>query len=205
MSLKGGRSQGVQRFFLSPKLLPHNMSDDKKVKKIKKRDKTAAVESDLQLAAESDSVPSAELAATKKASKPSKRSRDAGDSVVDDNTAEGQSAEVEEDDTPALSHKERRLAKKRKLAAEAQGLDAVEVVASVKKPSKKSKTATASADGVPAIGNTPSTSAHGIWVGNMNYATSSKELLAWFEARGLKDVTRINMPGGKRAHEANRG
>lgn len=39
----------------------------------------------------------------------------------------------------------------------------------------------------------------------MNYATASKDLIAWLEQRGLKEITRINMPGGKRAYEANRG
>ena len=101
-----------------------------------------------------------------------------------------------EDEVPALSHKEKRLAKRRKLS----GLDPLPT------PAASSSTSTATS-GVPGIviGNTPSKSAHGIWLGNMNYGTTSKMLLSWFEERGLKDVTRINMPNGKRPGENNRG
>ncbi|KAK4704659.1 hypothetical protein P7C70_g1554, partial [Phenoliferia sp. Uapishka_3] len=95
-----------------------------------------------------------------------------------------------EDDTPALSHKEKRLAKRRKLS----GIE----------PPVKAATEPVLPGG-PIIGNTPAKSAHGVWVGNMNFNTTSKLLLSWFEDRGLKEVTRINMPGGKRVGENNRG
>lgn len=106
---------------------------------------------------------------------------------------------------PVLSHKEKRLAKKRKLAAVQAGEDP-ETVAS--KPAKPATTATTNAPttiGNTLVGNTPARSAHGVWVGNLNFATHPRELLAWFADRGLKEVTRINMPGGKRSHENNRG
>lgn len=96
-----------------------------------------------------------------------------------------------DDDTPALSHKEKRLAKRRKLS----GIE--EVV--------KSAPAAPTVPGGPTIGNTPAKSAHGVWVGNLNFNTTSKLLLEWFEERGLKEVTRINMPNGKRPGENNRG
>ncbi|GAA5996702.1 hypothetical protein JCM5350_003625 [Sporobolomyces pararoseus] len=122
--------------------------------------------------------------------------------------AEATPAVVEE--TP-LSHKEKRQAKKRRLALEAAGEDpdAPEHA----KPGKKS--AAGAAGGQPgatplmiggtAVGNTPARSAHGVWVGNLNFATHARDLLAWFQARGLADITRINMPNGKRSHENNRG
>lgn len=107
---------------------------------------------------------------------------------------------------PVLSHKEKRLAKKRKLAAVQAGEDP-EAVAS--KPAKPATTATTTnaptTIGNTLVGNTPARSAHGVWVGNLNFATHPRELLAWFADRGLKEVTRINMPGGKRSHENNRG
>lgn len=111
-------------------------------------------------------------------------------------TAAPAPADEAEDEVPALSHKEKRLAKRRKLS----GLDPLPT------PATSSFTSTANS-GVPGIviGNTPSKSAHGIWLGNMNYGTTSKMLLSWFEERGLKDVTRINMPNGKRPGENNRG
>ncbi|GAA5953402.1 hypothetical protein JCM3765_005026 [Sporobolomyces pararoseus] len=122
--------------------------------------------------------------------------------------AEATPAVVEE--TP-LSHKEKRQAKKRRLALEAAGEDpdAPEHA----KPAKKSGAgatggqpgATPLMIGGTAVGNTPARSAHGVWVGNMNFATHARDLLAWFQARGLADITRINMPNGKRAHENNRG
>ena len=103
--------------------------------------------------------------------------------------ADGDDA-ADDDDTPALSHKEKRLAKRRKLS----GID--EPVKPVAVPVLP---------GGITVGNTPAKSAHGVWVGNMNFNTTSKLLLAWFEDRGLKEVTRINMPGGKRVGENNRG
>lgn len=98
-----------------------------------------------------------------------------------------------EDEPAALSHKEKRLAKRRKLA----GIEEPAPLPSTSNPK--------SILSGPAIGNTPAKSAHGIWVGNMNFSTSNKMLLGWFEERGLKEVTRLNMPGGKRVGELNRG
>ncbi|BGP15312.1 hypothetical protein JCM10213_002629 [Rhodosporidiobolus nylandii] len=102
-----------------------------------------------------------------------------------------------------LSHKEKRLLKKRKLAAEAAGEEFVP-------PSAPAPAAAAAAPattmiGQTLVGNTPSRSAHGVWVGNLNFATHARELLGWFADKGLKEVTRINMPNGKRSHENNRG
>ncbi|GAA5987017.1 hypothetical protein JCM10908_000993 [Rhodotorula pacifica] len=120
-------------------------------------------------------------------------------------TAAGEAADGESEEK-VLSHKEKRLAKKRKLAAEQAGEDPEAAVASVSssKPAKPAANAPTTI-GNTLVGNTPARSAHGVWVGNMNFATHPRELLAWFADRGLKDVTRINMPGGKRTHENNRG
>lgn len=104
--------------------------------------------------------------------------------------------EAAEPDVPALSHKEKRLAKKRKLAGiEEAAAAAVSVPTSVGGPSINGTI----------IGNTPAKSAHGIWVGNMNFATTTRMLMGWFDERGLKDISRINMPNGKRPGENNRG
>lgn len=109
-----------------------------------------------------------------------------------------------DDDERPLSHKEKRLAKKRKLAAEQAGEDPDAVT--VAKPAKPQAAASQPTTiGTTLVGNTPARSAHGVWVGNLNFATHPRELLAWFAERGIKDVTRINMPGGKRSHENNRG
>lgn len=106
----------------------------------------------------------------------------------------------EEDEVPAISHKERRLAKRRKLA----GLEPVPTPTPSSSTAPKSKTATTGEGGFT-IGNTPAKTAHGIWVGNMSFKTTSKNLLDWFEGRGLKEIMRINMPGGKKPAEMNRG
>ncbi|GAA5865974.1 hypothetical protein JCM3774_005545 [Rhodotorula dairenensis] len=112
--------------------------------------------------------------------------------------------DVDDQGEPVLSHKEKRLAKKRKLAAEQAGQDPEAAAATAAKPTKPAASAPTTI-GNTLVGNTPARSAHGVWVGNMNFATHPRELLAWFADRGLKDVTRINMPGGKRTHENNRG
>ncbi|GAA6054390.1 hypothetical protein JCM3770_002233 [Rhodotorula araucariae] len=108
----------------------------------------------------------------------------------------------DDDEERPLSHKEKRLAKKRKLAAEAAGLDPDAPAPAAQAPSSAPAATTI---GTTLVGNTPARSAHGIWLGNLNYATHPRELLQWFAAKGLKDVVRINMPGGKRSHENNRG
>jgi len=115
---------------------------------------------------------------------------------------------ADDDEDKPLSHKEKRLAKKRKLAAVAAGLDPdapAPAPTPAAAPSSSSSGPAATTIGTTLVGNTPGRSAHGIWVGNMNYATHPRELLAWFAGQGLKDVVRINMPGGKRSHENNRG
>ncbi|KDE08999.1 hypothetical protein MVLG_00721 [Microbotryum lychnidis-dioicae p1A1 Lamole] len=111
----------------------------------------------------------------------------------------------DDDETPALSHKDKRLAKRRKLAGIPER-EPAPASASMIHPSRKA-VVDLSGDGTvtTAFGNTPPKSAHGVWVGNMNYATTSKDLIQWFSSRGLTEVTRINMPSGKRAHENNRG
>ncbi|KAG0658424.1 hypothetical protein C6P46_005787 [Rhodotorula mucilaginosa] len=106
---------------------------------------------------------------------------------------------------PVLSHKEKRLAKKRKLAAVQAGEDPETVALKPAKPATTTATNAPTTIGNTLVGNTPARSAHGVWVGNLNFATHPRELLAWFADRGLKEVTRINMPGGKRSHENNRG
>ena len=110
-----------------------------------------------------------------------------------------------DDEEKPLSHKEKRLAKKRKLAAEAAGLDPDAPAPAPAAAATTSSGSTATTIGTTLVGNTPGRSAHGIWVGNMNYATHPRELLAWFAGHGLKEVVRINMPSGKRSHENNRG
>lgn len=127
---------------------------------------------------------------------------------TDPSPAADADAAAEEAEVPAMSHKEKRLAKRRKL----QGLDEPAPAAAehTSKPQIGSKMApkpgTIGAQApAPVVGATPAKGSFGIWVGNMNFATPSKDLLAWFENRGLREITRINMPGGKRSHEANRG
>ncbi|GAA5927304.1 uncharacterized protein JCM15063_005859 [Sporobolomyces koalae] len=115
--------------------------------------------------------------------------------------AEAAAAELEK----PLSHKEKRQAKKRRLAAEAAGEDPDAITPAATASASKSGSAGPTMIGGTAVGNTPARSAHGVWVGNMNFATHARELLAWFQARGLSEITRINMPNGKRAHENNRG
>ena len=117
-----------------------------------------------------------------------------GEEGMQEATGEGEKME-EDPDVPALSHKALRLAKRRKLA----GLPDVPII--------PTSTAGNSIPGVPGviIGNTPGKSAHGIWLGNMNYGTTNKMLLAWLEERGLKEIVRINMPSGRREGEMNRG
>lgn len=117
-------------------------------------------------------------------------------------------AEPVEDEEKVLSHKEKRQLKKRKLAAEAAGEDPDLIdspVAPAAAEGKKGDAPPPTMIGGTLVGNTPARSAHGVWIGNMNFATHPRELLAWFAERGLKDVTRINMPNGKRSHENNRG
>ncbi|GAA5970552.1 hypothetical protein JCM21900_004301 [Sporobolomyces salmonicolor] len=108
------------------------------------------------------------------------------------------------DEVKVLSHKEKRLAKKRKLALEADGETAPAESSYSGKTSAPAATAPLTIGGT-AVGNTPARSAHGVWVGNLNFATHARELLAWFQERGLTEITRINMPNGKRQHENNRG
>ncbi|GAA6022112.1 hypothetical protein JCM10207_000766 [Rhodosporidiobolus poonsookiae] len=160
------------------------------------------------------SPPSAAVDASKTAKK-RKAKQDAtapapGTSRAAEGEADGaQAAAAAEDEERPLSHKEKRLAKKRKLTAEAAGADeggngAVSPPKGVAPPSK-AKEAAPTMIGSTLVGNTPARSAHGIWIGNLNFATHARELLAWFSERGLKEVTRINMPNGKRQHENNRG
>lgn len=141
--------------------------------KMKKEKRKRDAKPDVEAEAEAEAAPA-----------PEEPSFDVAPPLADD------VAGVDEDDTPALSHKEKRLAKRRKLSG-------------IEEPVKAA--AAPVVPGGPTVGNTPAKSAHGVWVGNMNFNTTSKLLLAWFEDRGLKEVTRINMPGGKRTGEANRG
>jgi len=165
-----------------------------KPKKSKKADKAAA-ETDAPTTATEPTEPVASTSASTEAPA-------AGAEGEGEGEGEG-GAEV-----PALSHKEKRLAKRRKL----QGLEdpATAEAASSSKPKIGSKMAPVpgtigAQPAAPVVGATPAKGSFGIWVGNMNFATPSKDLLAWFENRGLRDIVRINMPGGKRSHEANRG
>ncbi|KAK4057825.1 Nucleolar protein 13 [Microbotryomycetes sp. JL221] len=107
----------------------------------------------------------------------------------DDDAQEGTDEQV-------LSHKERRLAKRRKLKQP----DADESTTTTDdRPSTSSKAVT------PKVGATPAKSAFGVWIGNLTYSTTSKQLLDWLADKGLKEVTRVNMPKGKRSHEHNKG
>jgi hypothetical protein len=145
-------------------------------------------------------------------SKKRKSKHDPPAPVVEEQDEEGQAAAEEsgEPEEKVLSHKEKRQLKKRKLAAEAAGEDP-DLIDSPTAPAvgagaeKKGDAPPPTMIGQTLVGNTPARSAHGVWVGNMNFATHPRELLAWFAERGLKDVTRINMPNGKRSHENNRG
>ncbi|BGP39258.1 Nucleolar protein 13 [Rhodotorula kratochvilovae] len=135
---------------------------------------------------------------------PAHRRREANGVATEAQEEEAAPAPAQDDDEERpLSHKEKRLAKKRKLAAEAAGLDP-DAPAPAAAPAASSAPATTTI-GTTLVGNTPARSAHGIWLGNLNYVTHLRELLQWFAGKGLKDVVRINMPGGKRSHENNRG
>jgi hypothetical protein len=144
-------------------------------------------------------------------SKKRKSKHDPPASAVEEQEQEEAVAEESgEPEEKVLSHKEKRQLKKRKLAAEAAGEDP-DLIDSPTAPAvgagaeKKGDAPPPTMIGQTLVGNTPARSAHGVWVGNMNFATHPRELLAWFAERGLKDVTRINMPNGKRSHENNRG
>ncbi|GAA5896842.1 hypothetical protein JCM6882_005048 [Rhodosporidiobolus microsporus] len=140
-------------------------------------------------------------------SKPSKKRKVKDAAPAADDAEEAPEPAAAEEERP-LSHKEKRLAKKRKLAAEAAGEggeDGGAVSASASAPAAKAPAPAPTMIGSTLVGNTPARSAHGVWVGNLNFATHARELLSWFSERGLKEVTRINMPNGKRAHENNRG
>lgn len=185
-----------------------NMSDPIKMKKSKRSRDTPTTD---PITPTLDLAPPA---ATTDVS-PAKKSKRSSKSLDDSPTAEAASATADAsteptDDGPALSHKEKRLAKRRKLAglperAPAPPPDSVAAIQSSSVPTIGSQRAPGSHQGGITVGATPAKGAHGIWVGNMNFATTSKDLLAWFEERGLKEVTRINMPKGKRSHENNRG
>ncbi|EHS62806.1 uncharacterized protein PGTG_22688 [Puccinia graminis f. sp. tritici CRL 75-36-700-3] len=78
-------------------------------------------------------------------------------------------------------------------------------------PAQKSETklgnqtreAVTSSRKVESIFTTATRSKHGVWVGNLLFTTTAQELARFFEPAGK--VTRLNMPAGKRAHEANSG
>lgn len=111
------------------------------------------------------------------------------------NAGKNEPIEDAEVDVPALSHKALRLLKRRKLSGVEDAPPVVVTPSGNKIP------------GVPGVivGNTPGKSAFGIWLGNMNYSTTNKMLLAWLDEHGLKEIVRINMPMGRRSGEMNRG
>ena len=128
--------------------------------------------------------------------KKSKRSRE-------DPTAAVQDAVVTPPTTDDTSPAKKSKRSSKALDAPPPADAAIQSTSSV--PTIGSQRAPGNHEGGIAVGATPAKGAQGIWVGNMNFATTSKDLLAWFEERGLKEVTRINMPKGKRSHENNRG
>ncbi|GAA5844170.1 hypothetical protein JCM11251_002457 [Rhodosporidiobolus azoricus] len=154
-------------------------------------------------------VDASEPSTSSSSTKPSKKRKSKDTAPVAEQEDAAPEAAVEGEEEKPLSHKEKRLAKKRKLAAEAAAAEGGEEggeVSSAPTSAPAAKVAPApTMIGSTLVGNTPARSAHGVWVGNMNFATHARELLAWFAERGLKEVTRINMPNGKRAHENNRG
>ncbi|POW10163.1 hypothetical protein PSHT_08863 [Puccinia striiformis] len=56
---------------------------------------------------------------------------------------------------------------------------------------------------VDSIFTTTTRTKHGVWVGNMLFTTTPQELARFFEPAGT--IVRLNMPTGKREHEANSG
>ncbi|KAI9625223.1 hypothetical protein H4Q26_016414 [Puccinia striiformis f. sp. tritici PST-130] len=96
----------------------------------------------------------------------------------------------------AISHKERR--KRRKL--EKKKLE-IEENEDISKP-KPTSTVTSSKK-VDSIFTTTTRTKHGVWVGNMLFTTTPQELARFFEPAGT--IVRLNMPTGKREHEANSG
>lgn len=108
-------------------------------------------------------------------------------------------ADDEEEEVEAISHKERR--KRRKL--EKKGLlpnsqhaangDGDESATVPPPPSSSS------------INALPPRSAHALWVGNMNFMTSSQRLQSWFEEKGISGISRVHMPKGAKKFEQNKG
>ncbi|KNE90908.1 hypothetical protein PSTG_15662 [Puccinia striiformis f. sp. tritici PST-78] len=118
----------------------------------------------------------------------------------DEGKDEGQEDEPEdknqEEEIEAISHKERR--KRRKL--EKKKLE-IEENEDISKP-KPISTVTSSKK-VDSIFTTTTRTKHGVWVGNMLFTTTPQELARFFEPAGT--IVRLNMPTGKREHEANSG
>lgn len=187
---------------LAPSSRPRMSNVVNKTKRSREEQPTA-IEEEPSFALQPPSAEEAPL--SKKAQRQAKKLAEAAqENGAGQEVTEGEGAEVAgEDDTPALSHKEKRMAKRRKLAGIPERAPAPVLPSSV--PTIGSQRAPGGHEGGIAVGATPAKGAHGIWIGNMNFATTSKELLAWFEERGLREITRINMPKGKRSHENNRG
>ncbi|WAQ92070.1 hypothetical protein PtA15_15A466 [Puccinia triticina] len=98
-------------------------------------------------------------------------------------------------ETEAISNKERRKRRKlekRKAMGEEDEVD----------NSKTTETVTSSRK-VESIFTTATRSKHGVWVGNLLFTTTARELAQFFQPVGT--VTRLHISAGKRPHEANSG
>lgn len=114
----------------------------------------------------------------------------AADAVEEDGESEKApvNEEIPELDEAPVSRKEARKAKRRKVAKDEDG-----------ESEDESSPAKAEASKAPR-------STHGVWIGNLNFQTTKEALLSWLRAQGLEDdPVRVNMPGGKKKTEKNRG
>jgi RNA recognition motif-containing protein len=120
-------------------------------------------------------------------------------STCDDDDDDSDQEDGQEDlklETEAISHKERRKRRKLEKKKSAQKDDDED-------GETKTSEAVTSSRKVESIFTTATRSKHGVWVGNLLFTTTAQELARFFEPAGK--VTRLNMPAGKRAHEANTG
>ena len=86
---------------------------------------------------------------------------------------------------------------------------APEVEVLSRKAARKRRKLEDKAQAAPAEGTKPAAAQkkgeHGVWVGNMSFRTSQDMLRDFFSNRACEEIVRINMPGGKRPGELNRG
>ncbi|PLW14686.1 hypothetical protein PCANC_09591 [Puccinia coronata f. sp. avenae] len=144
-----------------------------------------------KLAAEEDSHPEQDQSNSK-----TERKRKTSEHQKETQTQE-ETCQLSEDASsplvPAISHKEKR--KRRKLEQK-KTLDKSIEDDPIAVPTMSSRK-------VETIFTTTSRTKHGVWVGNLLFTTTPQELAQFLEGAG--PIVRLNMPTGKREHEANTG